>query len=107
MFDIGFSELLLIAVIGLLVLARTAAHRGAYHLAVGGRLRRQFNQIRVEVEREIGADEIRAQLRNESILEDLRQSRAALESSAPRNHRAAPNHCNPPASVADNSRQTP
>ena len=47
-----------------------------------GRLRRQFNQIRAEVEREIGADEIRAQLRNESILEDLRQSRAALESSA-------------------------
>lgn len=82
MFDIGFSELLLIAIIGLVVLGPerlpTAVRTASLWL---GRLRRQFNQIRTEVEREIGADEIRAQLRNEAILDELRQSREALESS--------------------------
>ena len=47
-----------------------------------GRIRRQFHEIKTEVEREIGADEIRAQLRNEAIMDELRQSREALESSA-------------------------
>ena len=83
MFDIGFSELLLIAVIGLLVLGPERLPTAVRTTSLWvGRLRRQFNQIRAEVEREIGADEIRAQLRNESILDDLRQSREALESSA-------------------------
>lgn len=83
MFEIGFSELLLIAVIGLLVLGPerlpTAARTAALWI---GRIRRQFQEIKTEVEREIGADEIRAQLRNEAIMDELRQSREALESSA-------------------------
>lgn len=83
MFDIGFSELLLIAVIGLLVLGPerlpTAVRTASLWI---GRIRRQFHEIRTEVEREIGADEIRAQLRNEAIMDELRQSREALESSA-------------------------
>jgi sec-independent protein translocase protein TatB len=82
-FDIGFSELLLIGVIGLLVLGPerlpTAVRTASLWI---GRIRRQFNEIRTEVEREIGADEIRAQLRNEAIMDELRQSREALESSA-------------------------
>lgn len=83
MFEIGFSELLLVAVIGLLVLGPerlpTAVRTASLWI---GRIRRQFNEIRTEVEREIGADEIRAQLRNEAIMDELRQSREALESSA-------------------------
>jgi sec-independent protein translocase protein TatB len=83
MFDIGFSELLLIAIVGLLVLGPERLPGAIRTTSLWlGRLRRQFNQIRAEVEREIGADEIRAQLRNESILDDLRQSREALEKSA-------------------------
>ena len=80
MFDIGFSELLLVMVIGLLVLGPErlpGAIRGT-SLWIG-RLRRQFSQIRADIEREIGADEIRAQLHNESILEQLRESREAVE----------------------------
>ena len=82
MFDIGFSELLLIGIVGLLVLGPERLP-GAVRTATLwiGRLRRQFHQIKAEVEREIGADEIRAQLRNEAIMDELRQSREALESS--------------------------
>lgn len=82
MFEIGFSELLLVAVIGLLVLGPerlpTAIRTASLWI---GRIRRQFHEIKTEVEREIGADEIRAQLRNEAIMDELRQSRDALESS--------------------------
>lgn len=82
MFDIGFSELLLIGIVGLLVLGPERLP-GAVRTATLwiGRLRRQFHQIKAEVEREIGADEIRAQLRNEAIMDELRQSREALDSS--------------------------
>ena len=82
MFDIGFSELLLIGIVGLLVLGPERLP-GAVRTATLwiGRLRRQFHQIKSEVEREIGADEIRAQLRNEAIMDELRQSRDALDSS--------------------------
>jgi len=82
-FDIGFSELLLIGVVGLLVLGPERLP-GAIRTASLwiGRIRRQFHEIKAEVEREIGADEIRAQLRNEAIMDELRQSREALESSA-------------------------
>ena len=109
MFDIGFSELLLIAIIGLLVLGPerlpTAIRTASLWL---GRLRRQFNQIRTEVEREIGADEIRAQLRNESILEDLRQSREALENSAREITAPLSEPLKPAApSAADNPDKTP
>lgn len=83
MFEVGFSELLLVAVIGLLVLGPERLPVAVRTTSIVlGRLRRQFNDIRAEVEREIGADEIRAQLRNEGILDELRESRAALESTA-------------------------
>jgi sec-independent protein translocase protein TatB len=82
-FDIGFSELLLIAVVGLLVLGPERLPGAVRTASLWiGRIRRQFHEIKAEVEREIGADEIRAQLRNEAIMDELRQSRAALESSA-------------------------
>lgn len=83
MFDIGFSELLLIGVVGLIVLGPERLPGAVRTASLWiGRLRRQFNEIKAEVEREIGADEIRAQLRNEAIMDELRQSREALESSA-------------------------
>lgn len=80
MFDVGFSELLLVAIIALLVLGPERLPETVRTVTLLlGRLRRQFHDLRAEVEREIGAEEIRAQLRNESILEDLRRSRSDLE----------------------------
>lgn len=83
MFEIGFSELLMVAVIGLLVLGPERLPSAVRTTSLWiGRLRRQFNEIRADIEREVGADEIRAQLRNEQIMDQLRESRQALESSA-------------------------
>jgi sec-independent protein translocase protein TatB len=69
-FDIGFSELLLVAVVALLVLGPERLPGAVRTLGLwAGRLKRSFNAIRTEVEREIGADEIRRQLHNEQILQ--------------------------------------
>jgi sec-independent protein translocase protein TatB len=82
-FDIGFTELLLCAVVGLLVLGPERLPVAVRTTSLWlGRIRRQFNEIKAEVEREIGADEIRAQLHNDRIMDELRESRAMLESTA-------------------------
>lgn len=67
MFDIGFAELLLIGVVGLLVVGpeqlpgtvRTV-------LAWVNRFRRSFDQIRTEVRRELHNDEVLQKLKAES-----------------------------------------
>ena len=72
MFDIGFGELLLVAVIALLVLGPErlpgAVRSATLWLA---RMKRAFNEIKTEFEREIGADEIRRDLHNDSIMRQL------------------------------------
>jgi sec-independent protein translocase protein TatB len=82
-FEVGFSELLLVAIIGLVVLGPerlpTAVRTTSLWI---GRLRRQFNQIRTEVENELGVQEIRRQLHNDSIMDELRESRAIVQEAA-------------------------
>lgn len=74
MFEVGFSELLLVALVALLVLGPERLPVAARIAGLWiGRLRRSFQSIKAEVEREIGADEIRQQLHNERILELERQ----------------------------------
>jgi sec-independent protein translocase protein TatB len=69
MFGISFSELLLVGVVALLVLGPERLPGAARTAGLWvGRLKRSFNAIKQEVEREIGADEIRRQLHNEHIL---------------------------------------
>lgn len=70
MFDIGFTELLLIGLVALVVLGPERLP-GAIRTAGLwiGRLKRSASAIKEQVEREIGADEIRRQLHNEQILE--------------------------------------
>jgi sec-independent protein translocase protein TatB len=79
MFDIGFSELVLVAVVGLLILGPErlpgAIRTGSLWL---GRPRRSFNNIRAEIEREINADEIRQDLHNEGVMESLKQAEQDL-----------------------------
>jgi len=66
MFDIGFAELLLIAVIGLLVIGPErlpgAIRTGSAWL---NRLRRGFNELKHEVQRE---------LHNDGVMEELRKT---------------------------------
>jgi sec-independent protein translocase protein TatB len=66
-FDIGFAELLLIGVVGLLVIGPEQLP-GAVRttLAWINRFRRSFDQIRTEVRRELHNDEILQNLKTES-----------------------------------------
>lgn len=84
MFDVGFSELLLVALVALVVLGPERLPGAARTAGLWiGRLKRSFAAIKSEVEREIGADEIRLQLHNEQILERERLQQAAQPGSPP------------------------
>lgn len=84
MFEIGFSELLMVALVTLLVFGPDRLPGAARTAGLWvGRMRRYFSHIRAEVEREVGADQIRWQLHNERIMEmerELRQSGASIQS---------------------------
>ena len=83
MFDVGFSELLLVGLIALLVLGPERLPVAARMAGLWiGRLKRSFNNIKSEVEREIGADEIRRQLHNERILELEREMKQSIQPEA-------------------------
>ncbi|QIB50632.1 Sec-independent protein translocase protein TatB [Pseudomonas sp. OIL-1] len=75
MFDIGFIEMLVVAIVALLVLGPERLP-GAVRTAglTIGRIKRGFADVRSQVEREIGADEIRQQLHNERIMSNLEKS---------------------------------
>ncbi len=80
MFDIGFPELLLVSVVALLVVGPDKLPETIRTVALWiGRFRRSFANIKQEIENEIGADEIRAQLYNESIMQDIEKSKETLE----------------------------
>jgi sec-independent protein translocase protein TatB len=74
MFDISFSELALICVIALLVLGPERMPQALRTLGLWiGRASRAFTTMRAEIEREIGMDEIRRQLHNEAIMDQLKR----------------------------------
>ncbi len=80
MFDIGFLELLVIAVIALIVLGPERLPVAIKVVAVWiGRLRRSFQSIRQEIEKEINADEIRREIHNESVMAELKKTRDSLQ----------------------------
>ncbi|WP_017903200.1 Sec-independent protein translocase protein TatB [Pseudomonas asplenii] len=79
MFGISFSELLLVGLVALLVLGPERLPGAARTAGLWvGRLKRSFNAIKQEVEREIGADEIRRQLHNEHIMSLEQEARKIL-----------------------------
>lgn len=87
MFDVGFSELVLIVVVGLLVFGPDKLPQAARSAGLWiGRIKRVYQQTRREVERELGMDDIKRQLHNEEILQSLGESpaqiRQALEQTA-------------------------
>jgi sec-independent protein translocase protein TatB len=81
MFDIGFPELILVSVIALLVIGPEKLPQTIKTLSLWiGRLKRSLANIKADIEAEIGADEIRQQLHNESVLKELKSSKEQLES---------------------------
>ncbi len=74
MFDIGFAELIIIAVVGLLVIGPERLP-GAIRTASLwlGRIKRGFNDIRREVEQE---------LHNDAVLQELKQTGEQIKAEA-------------------------
>ena len=82
MFDIGFAELLLIAVVGLLVVGPEQLPDAVRTvLAWVNRFRRSFDQIRTEVRRELHNDEIMKELKAESqqLKQQVRETTQSVE----------------------------
>ncbi|WP_252271726.1 Sec-independent protein translocase protein TatB [Pseudomonas subflava] len=80
MFDIGFSELLLVGLVALIVFGPERLPGAARTAGLWiGRLKRSFGAIKAEVEREMGADEIRRQLHNEQILQMERELKQSIQ----------------------------
>ncbi len=81
MFDIGFTELILVSIVGLLVLG-PARLPGAIRTASlwVGKIRRNFNTIRADIEREMKIDEIKQDLHNDAVMESLKQAEQDLRS---------------------------
>ena len=76
MFDIGFPELLLVSIVALLVIGPDKLPEAVRTVALWvGRIRRSLANIKAEIENEIGADEIRRQLHNESIMQELNKTK--------------------------------
>jgi sec-independent protein translocase protein TatB len=80
MFEFGFQELLLIAIVSLVVIGPERMPAMVRTIALWiGRLKRSFNSIKTEIEKEVGADEIRRQLRNEDIMAKFKHTQAQVQ----------------------------
>ncbi|MEZ5560989.1 MAG: Sec-independent protein translocase protein TatB [Pseudomonadales bacterium] len=103
MFDIGFPELVLIAIVALLVLGPERLPEALRTTGLWlGRMRRSFTAVKNEIEKEIGMDEIRRQLHNEAVLEEMRRIEQEVKQTA----KDATIHPGPKA-VADASSSAP
>lgn len=73
MFDIGVIELLILAALVLIVLGPARLPEVARTAGLWiGRLRRTYNNMKLEIEREVGMDEVRRQLHNEQIMAEVK-----------------------------------
>ena len=80
MLDIGFMELLLIVVIALVVLGPErlpgAVRTTAFWV---GKLRRSFQNAKDELERELNVDEIKRQIHNDAVMQELEKTKASID----------------------------
>jgi sec-independent protein translocase protein TatB len=104
--EISFYELILIAIVGLLVIGPERLPETLRTLGLWfGRMRRSFTAVKAEIEKEIGMDEVKRQLHNEAIMEEMKRIEAEVKSTAD----AAQTNINqgiqaatPPAGAPDN-----
>ncbi len=74
MFDISFPELIVVGVIALLVLGPDRLPGALRTLGLWvGRMSRTFSALKTEIEREIGMDDIRRQLHNEAVMDEIKR----------------------------------
>ena len=80
MFDIGFSELIVCAIVALIVIGPERMPEAVRTVGLWiGRFKRSLRETRSEIERQMGMDDIRRQLHNEEIMRDLEQARLDMD----------------------------
>lgn len=80
MFDIGFPELLIVALVLLLVVGPERLPEVLRTVGrVVGSARRSFDTLKAELEREVGADDLRRELHNARIMEDAKRLQEDLK----------------------------
>ena len=76
----GFFEIMLIAIVALLVVGPEKLPETVRSVALWvGRIKRSLRDTRSEIERQIGADDIRRQLHNEEVMRNLNATREEME----------------------------
>ena len=76
MFEIGFPELLVIVFVGLLVVGPEKLPQILKTLTRSFRaIKSYLTETRSEIEKSVGMDEIRQDLHNEEIMEDLKENK--------------------------------
>ena len=83
MFNIAPTEILIICVVALIVIGPDklpgAIKTGTLWL---NQFRRSFYKIKSDIERELNTDEIRRQIHNEGVLDEIEDTKQRLQSSA-------------------------
>lgn len=80
MFDIGFSEIVVCAIVALVVIGPERMPEAVRTVGLWiGRLKRSLRETRSEIERQIGVDDIRRQLHNEEIMQTLENARRDMD----------------------------
>ena len=83
MFDIGFTELLIVGVVALLVVGPERLPEAVKTAALWlGRARGMLSDAKETIKDEIGMDDIRQQLHNEGVLNDLKQAQERVKQAA-------------------------
>ena len=81
MFDIGFSEILIVATLTLIIMGPKRLPETLKTITLWlGRIRNFINSAKVEIENEVGIDEIKKQLHNEKIMNEIEKSKRELNS---------------------------
>ena len=76
MFDIAFSELLLVAVISLIVMGPNQIPETVRSVGLWvGRIRQAISSAKRELENEVGMEEIREKLHNEEVLRNINETK--------------------------------
>lgn len=117
MFDISFFELLVVGIVGLIVIGPERLPGTVRTCALWiGRIKRSLMETRRELEKQIGADEIRRELHNEQVLynlEKMKDTRLELEERIRKlssgeflNEGSSSNSANPPANETTSAETT-
>ena len=81
MFDIGFSEILIVATLTLVIMGPKRLPETVKTITLWlGRIRNFINSAKVDIENEVGIDEIKKQLHNEKIMNEIEKSKRELNS---------------------------